>query len=110
MAKESDYQASLKTKILRMFPGAIVYKNGIGVPQGFPDLMILYKNKWAALEVKKSEKDSRRPRPNQPIWVERLNGMSFASFVYPESEKEVLDGLYRSFEGEPPSTCGVRGQ
>jgi hypothetical protein len=106
MPKESDYQASLKRKILQMLPDAIVYKNGIGVPQGFPDLMILYKGKWAALEVKRSEKEAKHPRPNQPQWVERLNGMSFASFVFPENEKEVLDALYRSLK--TPGTCGVR--
>lgn len=91
MKKEREYQSKLISDIKSRIPGSIVIKNDPTYIQGFPDLMILYKNRWAALEVKRSENESHRP--NQDYYVGVLNNMSFASFIYPENEEEVLDGL-----------------
>lgn len=95
---ESDFQKKLIKDIKNMFPGCIVVKNdptAIGI-QGFPDLVIYYNNKYAFLECKKYDKASRRP--NQDYWVTRLNDMSFASFIFPENRKEVLDKMERIFK------------
>jgi len=59
--------------------------------QGFPDILILHKNKWAMLECKKSKDASHRP--NQDYYVNKLDNMSFARFIYPENKKEVLHDL-----------------
>lgn len=59
--------------------------------QGFPDILILHKNKWAMLECKKS-KDAPHG-PNQDYYANKLNNMSFARFIYPENKKEVLHDL-----------------
>ena len=96
MKKESDFQTDLVDDIEAMFPGSIVIKNDPSYIQGFPDLTILYKNKWAALEAKRSK--TSKHRPNQDYYVELLNQMSFAAFIYPENREEVLLELQRALE------------
>lgn len=95
MAKrESQFQANLIKKLKSRFPDAIVLKNDANYIQGIPDLLILHGSKWAALECKKDETSSRRP--NQEFYVNKMNGMSYAAFIFPENEKEVLDELEQS--------------
>ena len=95
MPRESKFQANLIRELKDMFPGCKVLKNDAGYLQGFPDLLILYKKMWAALEVKRSLCAPRRP--NQEYYVEELDEMSFASFICPENKREVLDELQHSF-------------
>lgn len=99
---ESKFQANLIKKIKNRFEGAIVLKNDSSYIQGIPDLLILWHERWAALECKKSETASRRP--NQEYYVSLMNDMSFAAFIYPENEEDILDAIQRSFEAEGP-TC-----
>ena len=94
--KESKFQAELKKELKKMFPGCIVTKLDSGDIQGIPDLLILWKNKWATLENKRSASASKRP--NQEYYVNKMNEMSFSRFIYPENKKEVLDELRRTFE------------
>ena len=93
---ESKFQAELKKELKQKFNGCIVTKLDSGDIQGIPDLLILYKDKWATLECKKNEKASKRP--NQQYYVDKMNEMSFARFVYPENKQEVLDELYQTFQ------------
>ena len=86
---EAGFQDSLIKEIKERYPGCIVSKQDH--PQGFPDLLILYYDKWAILECKKNEKAPHRP--NQDFWVTLTNTMSFSRFIYPENRKEVLDEL-----------------
>ena len=95
MKKESSFQSNLIKEIETIFPGSIVLKNDCTFIQGIPDLTILYKNKWAVLECKKSENESHQP--NQDYYVDELNKMSYSRFIYPENKEEVLDELQRSF-------------
>ena len=53
---ESKFQANLIQELKTRFPGSIVTKSDPGYIQGLPDLLILYKNKWGALECKKEGK------------------------------------------------------
>lgn len=95
---ETDFQKDLVEEIKERFPGAIVYKNEPTVSfQGIPDLTVLYGNKWAWLECKASEKDRRKPRPNQERYVAQGDSMSFARFIYPENKQEVLNELQQAF-------------
>ena len=94
--KESEFQGSLIKKIKQRFPGCLVLKNDPTYIQGIPDLLILHNDKWAALECKKSKKE--KTRPNQPYYIEKMNGMSYASFVYPENEEEVLDEIQSALQ------------
>lgn len=93
--KEQQFQSQLIKKLEKIFPGCIVVKNDPSYIQGMPDLLVLYKDKWAALECKKSEKSHKQP--NQEYYVNSMNDMSYASFVYPENEEEVLDELQQAF-------------
>ena len=93
--KESAFQAKLIREIKKRFPGAIVLKNDPNYIQGFPDLTVLYKDRWAVLEIKQSEKASHQP--NQDFYILQADKMSVGRFVYPENMMEVLDDLARSF-------------
>jgi hypothetical protein len=93
--KESQFQSRLIKKLKEMFPGCVVLKNDPGYLQGFPDLTVFYKNRWAALECKCSSKSSHQP--NQDYYVSYLNDMSFARFISPENEEEVLHDLQSTF-------------
>lgn len=92
---ESVYQSRLIKKLKRMFPGCVILKNDTDYQQGIPDLLVLYNTMWAMLEVKPSI--DAREQPNQDYWVSELNSMSFAAFIYPENEEEVLHDLQRAF-------------
>ena len=95
MIYENSFQAKLIKKIKKLFPGSIVIKNDPTYLQGFPDLLILCKDKWAALECKRSNKAGHQP--NQDYYISKLDSMSYASFISPENEEEVLNGLRQRF-------------
>lgn len=94
--RESEFQSSLVKEIEAMFDGCIVVKNDSSYYQGIPDLLVLYKDKWAMLECKRSKNASRRP--NQDYYVMMLDEMSFARFISPENKEEVLYELQCAFE------------
>jgi hypothetical protein len=91
---EARYQSELIKKLRLLFPDCVILKNDPGYLQGVPDLVIFYRDRYAFLEVKAS-KDS-PTQVNQPYYVELLNTMSFADFIYPENEEEVLRALQRA--------------
>lgn len=91
---ESGFQDKLRDTLKELFPGCMIFK--MDQIQGIPDLLVLYKNKWASLENKKSEKATRRP--NQEYYVDRMNEMSFSRFIYPENKDEVLNDLKEYFQ------------
>lgn len=92
---ESKFQANLIKELKEMFPGCIVMKNDPNYIQGIPDLIILYGDRWASLEVKRSRNASQQP--NQEYYVELMNKMSFSRFIFPENKEEVLNEIQRSF-------------
>ena len=92
---ENKFQSNLIKKLKDIFPGCIVMKNDPTYIQGVPDLTLLYKNKWATLECKKSA--NARHQPNQDYYVGQMDEMSFSRFIYPENEQEVLDELKHNF-------------
>lgn len=94
--KESKFQSDLKKELKQRFPGCIVTKLDSGDIQGIPDLLVLYKNKWATLENKRSANAPHRP--NQDYYVNKMNEMSFSRFIYPENKEDVLNELSKTFE------------
>lgn len=92
---ERDYQKKLVKKLKDTFPGCYVIKNDAQLKQGIPDILVLYKDKWVALEVKQSE--NAHHQPNQDYNVERMNEMSYAAFIYPENEEKIFSQLEEVF-------------
>lgn len=90
---ESGFQDRLINKLKDLFPGCMVFK--MDQIQGIPDLLVLYKNKWASLECKRSAGAKRQP--NQEYYVGKMNEMSFSRFVSPENKEEVLNELQQVF-------------
>ena len=86
---ESGFQDRLRDELKEMFPGCMIFK--MDQFQGIPDLLILYNDKWAVLENKKSA--NAKHQPNQDYYVDKMNNMSFARFIYPENKDIVLDEL-----------------
>ena len=92
---ESQYQKHLIDRLNATFPGCFILLNDAEYMQGIPDLLILFKDRWAILEVKVSAKSSHQP--NQDYYVELLNRMSYSAFVYPENEEAIFDDLQQAF-------------
>ena len=86
---ESGFQDKLRDEIKSRYPGSFIFK--MDQIQGIPDMLILYKDKYAFLENKKSKNATHQP--NQDYYVDKFNNMSFARFVYPENRDEVLKDL-----------------
>ena len=93
---ENKFQANLIREIKNLLPGCIVMKNDSSYIQGIPDLLILYKDKWASLECKKNARASKQP--NQEYYVGMMDDMSFARFICPENKEEVLNELRKAFK------------
>lgn len=91
MPLESQFQAELIKEIKELFPGCVVLKNDPNYIQGFPDLLILFRKNWAALEVKRSATEPYRP--NQEYYLDMLNQMAYSATIYPENRKSILDEL-----------------
>lgn len=93
---ENRFKTKLVKELKDRFPGCIITHLDPNEIQGIPDLLILYKNKWAALEGKKTADAS--IRPNQLYYVDRMSAMSYASFIYPENKERVLDEISQLFK------------
>lgn len=96
MKKENKFQSSLIKEIKEMFPGCMVLKNDSSYYQGIPDLLVLYRDRWAMLECKRNR--NARHQPNQDHYIKKFGEMSFASFIFPENKEEVLDELQQAFQ------------
>lgn len=101
--RESEYQSKIIRKLKQMFPDCEILHTESASIQGIPDLIILWREYWAALEVKTSE--LAHVQPNQNHYVDKLSDMSFAAFIYPENEKEVLSALQEAFK--PPRRARI---
>lgn len=98
MAKlESGFKARV-VKYIReeLLPGCILTTGNSASQQGIPDVFIVYRDKWAMLEFKRAEDSIHQP--NQDYFVNMLDDWSFAAFIYPENEEEVLRDLQSALE------------
>lgn len=95
MSLESKIQAELIKDLEVLLPGCIILKGNSEYRQGIPDLIVLFEDRWAALEVKRSATSP--ARPNQPYYVAMMDQMGFAAFVFPENREHILDSLQNYF-------------
>lgn len=92
---ESEFQTKVIKHLEELLPGCVVLVKPGYYVQGFPDLLVLYKNQWAALEVKRARNSPYQP--NQEWWIAELDTIGFASMICPENLKEIIDEVLRSF-------------
>lgn len=92
---ERDFERGLRKRLERLFPGCLYLKLDPTTIQGIPDRLVIWQNRWAALELKRSRRAKRQP--NQEYYVNLMDEWSFAAFVCPENVEEVLDALQQSF-------------
>lgn len=98
MAKlESDFfREQVKPELERRFPGCVIIKQDPNTSfQGVPDHIVLYEDKWATLEGKRTKKSVRRP--NQEHYIDKFDEMSFGAFIDPDNMDEVMDALQSTF-------------
>lgn len=95
MKQERKFQAELIKELKEEFPGCVVLKNDPSYIQGIPDLTILYNDRWALLEVKRS--GNAMVRPNQEYYVDMLDRMSYSTFIHPDNKKAVIRELQQTF-------------
>ena len=93
MARSSRLESGFQDRLINKLKDLLVFK--MDQIQGIPDLLVLYKNKWASLECKRSAGAKRQP--NQEYYVGKMNEMSFSRFVSPENKEEVLNELQQVF-------------
>lgn len=96
MKKESKFQAELIKDLKALYPGSVILKNDPNYRQGFPDLTIFYNDRWAILECKRSKDEPHQL--NQDYYVEKLNNMSYSSFIFPENKEQVLNDLEQALK------------
>lgn len=96
MILESKFKRNVIKKIATLFPGSVILKNDANYFLGIPDTLVLFEDRWAMLEFKR-EKDARR-QPNQEYYIKKFNGMSYASFLQPENEEQVLNELQQALK------------
>ena len=96
MRLETEFQRDLKKELKVIFPGCIIKRNIPDDIQGFPDMTVFYKGKYAMLECKRYREAPHRP--NQDYYVKTFNTMGgYAAFVYPENKILVLEELKKHF-------------
>lgn len=98
---EGKYKTELIKKIKKLLPGCVVLKNDAEYLQGIPDLVILYKDTWAMIEVKASRRSL--VQPNQVHYITKLDEMSFAAIIYPENEEDILNDLQYALRSRRPT-------
>lgn len=92
---ESEFVPELKEELNHRFPGCFIIKLDANQYQGIPDLLVLWKDRWAVLETKRGR--TSKNQPNQEYYVDKFGEMSFAAFVHPRNCEQVLDDMERAF-------------
>lgn len=95
---ESKFKTQLKKRLEMEFPGCMVMHLDPTEIQGIPDLIILWRDRWATLEGKQNSKSN--VQPNQEYYVKKMDNMSFSRFIWPGNMEEVINDLKQAFTAE----------
>lgn len=90
---EGRFQDDLRERLFELLPGCKIFK--MDQHQGIPDILVLWRDKWALLECKAWRRAHKQP--NQDYWVKKYGEMSFSRFINPENMEEVLRELQQAF-------------
>ena len=93
---ETGYKKHITDRLEELFPGCVILRGDSSYNQGIPDIFILWNSFWAALEFKIHPRA--RIQANQEYYVNRLNDMSFAAFIHPGNEEDILYALEQAFK------------
>ena len=99
---ERDFKRKIQNLVT--FDGWIILQlhPSSGIPEGFPDTLLIAPNGYSCHVEWKKSKDAKR-RPLQPYWVDRLNNMKHdAFFIYPENAEEYLEYVEGRNKGYKP--------
>lgn len=92
---ERDLQPDYIKMIYKRIPGCVIMKNDANYRQGFPDLTIYYRDKYAILETKVDDGSSYRP--NQKTYLNEFGKHTYAASINSENWEEVINGLCEFF-------------
>lgn len=92
---EGRFKEEFSKDLAFAFPDVVMLKNDEQLLQGVPDMLVLYKDKWAMLEFKAHAKAA--VQPNQRYYISFFDSMGFGAFVYPENRDDVIEALERHF-------------
>lgn len=106
--KEKDFESDFIKDLEELFPDCIVIKNYPNYLQGFPDRLILFENKWAAFEFKRGIYSP--VKRNQRYYINLLDSMSYASFVYPQNAEKVKNEIQQAFRIDRSARLSIRKQ
>lgn len=95
LTPEGRFKERLLERLKSEFPGCVILWGNSAMRQGIPDILVLHNQHWAMLEAKESEKAAHQP--NQDYYVDILDDMSYAAFVYPENLEGVILDLQHTF-------------
>lgn len=93
-ALEREFQSNLVARLNEMIgnDGYVLLKPGDWSQiAGFPDILIIHKRGWVALECKRSS--AAEYQPLQEHYLEHLDKLSFASVIYPDNAERVIDEI-----------------
>lgn len=95
LTPEGKFKEKLLVRLRAEFPDCVILFNDSSYIQGIPDILVLYKNRWAMLEAKRSTDAAKQP--NQDYYVDMFDAMSYAAFVRPENLEGVISDLQLAF-------------
>lgn len=103
---ESEFQAGLKKDVGLILPGSYMFKLDSSEWQGIPDQLILWEDRWAILELKRSANSPYQP--NQEWYIKQFNQMSYSSVCYPENKEVVLSEIQQAFSSRGKTRHAIR--
>lgn len=114
--REDVYHTKLVKRLDHTFPGCIIvrldprfvdfYIDGERYSQGVLDILVLYRGRVAALELKRARTAAKQA--NQEYFVQQFGDVCFAAFIFPENEEEVLNDLQQAFSSRRSARASQR--